>query len=305
MEMDSAWLKLAGTAAAAVLTAGIWMSLPGAASASDGDMPDRLAYITEANRIDALLEKYGAVSAEYRYYYSNKTIRKREIYRDGDWYIDEMGKDLWTDEKGEVYGFDAKQKKAWRALFTDGVYEDFRAAEVLHDWDLLADMAADGLVSWEETEPGAVFTEEVTEEYEHNDYLLEPGDRLRDEFDADPVTGEITQYRRYLLQEGEPEILLERGDFAYGGGRPQPEEELREQIFCDDSEKIRTVTLVTDAGTGNEKTYRQTVGKGCNVEIYLGLEYDDRIYADPECTKIYKAEKEDTEKDITVYTCTL
>ena len=75
-------------------------------------------------------------------------------------------------------------------------------------------------------------------------------------------------------------------------------EQLRASIFGDD---FRTLTVITDPGTDDEKTYTQTVTKGSAFQIIASEEYDPEFNSDKECTQVCTDESLDTTDDQTVY----
>ena len=58
-----------------------------------------------------------------------------------------------------------------------------------------------------------------------------------------------------------------------------------EEVNFFDSLVERTVTVITDAGTKNEKEYKQTFKKGGFIKVYPGNDFYTELYTDSECIR--------------------
>lgn len=71
-------------------------------------------------------------------------------------------------------------------------------------------------------------------------------------------------------------------------------------LTLEEGAQLRTVTLVTNPGTQQEKTQSVQVAKGLPVRLDSGVEGGMELYADAACTQLYTASG-DHDSDITVY----
>lgn len=253
--------------------------------------------IAEASSADALQEKYGTVAVRYSYYNADETVVSEYIYRDAERYIYEMEGDVWVDKDGEVYGFDTEHAAPFRVLFVDGAYEDYRLTETLTNWDYLCELAAYGEVEYDGADGEHEFTYDTIAEMDYNGHTAEEGDRIREVYTVDAASMEITSSKSYLVRTDGTEVLLSEGEILFDAPEMEPDPTMREQIFSDD---VRTVTVITDAGTEDEQTYSQTVGKGCAVVVYVSENFEDTLYTDAACTQEFDGE-EDYQSSYTVY----
>ena len=59
------------------------------------------------------------------------------------------------------------------------------------------------------------------------------------------------------------------------------------------------MTVITDGGTEQEKTYSETAPKGCAIKVFLGEEFEEGRFRDPEYTE--EIPDPDYTKDVTYY----
>ena len=60
-----------------------------------------------------------------------------------------------------------------------------------------------------------------------------------------------------------------------------PDQSITDGVFGDD---FRTLTVIADAGTDEEKAYSQTATRGSLIYSMIPDEYEQRLYVDSACT---------------------
>ena len=116
------------------------------------------------------------------------------------------------------------------------------------------------------------------------------------EYILDSKTYEIKCYNVYANFGDEDILLIENKRID------DPEKYEVDPVITDavNSDNSRTVTIVADPGTEKETVYRQTVAKGCIINIGFSSEHSS-LYTDKACTKEYSGGA-DLNKNLTLYT---
>lgn len=118
----------------------------------------------------------------------------------------------------------------------------------------------------------------------------------------------------YVLDAKTHEIISIIGNYTYDDGTAfgsvtdviyDAEEPERVQTFLEydnQTENLRSVTLVSNPGVENEKTESVQVPKGVIVGFRYDVDdgYDFHLYTDAACTENYDPYK-DTDSDLTIY----
>ncbi|MCD8338296.1 MAG: hypothetical protein LUD18_13710 [Lachnospiraceae bacterium] len=278
------------------------------ASGEDGSEEaeaDLLAEMEDANTFEALVAKYGRISYSDTEYYSDGTELPCTIYQDDTLYVVEYEEYLLIDEDGDIYGRDGDGEEAelFRNLYIgDYSYEDFREEAEYTSFYVYDENEQ---ITSEETADGLIYLETILDMTEEEleacaDYFeYEEADSVIMEYVIEEETKEILEQRTYIVS-GEEQILCEETILDREAEEYIVDEELYESIFGEDT---RTVTVITDAGTDDEKTYSMTVAKGCSVRICYNMdEFEEAYYTDSECT-VERTEEEAAERteDITLY----
>jgi hypothetical protein len=118
-------------------------------------------------------------------------------------------------------------------------------------------------------------------------------------YTLDATTREMTSIKTvYTYEDGSVEeglVTITRDVETPDGMKPFLE-------YAQESENMRTVTIVSNPGTENEKTDTIQVAKGLQVGISPDFFVDKNftLYADPACTQIFE-EDWDVNTDITIY----
>ena len=125
-------------------------------------------------------------------------------------------------------------------------------------------------------------------------YEYQEGDTVEWTYQIDQDIDAFASSSAVLIQEDGTET-----DIFESHLNTEPEEyvfspEILERL---DNEDSRTVTVISDPGTENEKTVSETVGKGCAVSFYVeGI----TLYKDEDCTEVSE-DAADLESDLTLY----
>jgi len=256
-----------------------------------------LAEIFEKNTFAYLTEKNGRVSYTQQLYYADGTQETWTFYQDPDRYVFTTPDERIIIEDDDVYGYNYLLDAPTRYLFVDG-YEDFVANKRL---------PAIALASPEETVTDCEESEgtvRVTTETRSQDgfdvlplfgYSKQDSDTLITEYVIDTGTEEILELTSYFMKDDE-KVRIGSYELEPECDVYVPEPEITDVVFSDDT---RTVTVIADAGTEEERIFTQTAGKGCAVGIWTGDAYEDMVYTDPEC--LYAAEEGKLYEDTTSY----
>lgn len=274
---------------------------------TDAEVQDRedpssvLMEIESANKFDTLVEKYGKLAGRTTYISKDGTEFSEYCYKDTDFYVYESGSYVYIDENGDVYGFNDTVNLPYRTIFIgDNYSEEYRS--------MAEGVALFGYSDYEEvtsqkTENGVIVIETTIQKdsdtwlYESLGYTADEIDHYKYVYEADENTKELSGYKAYIVKE-EQEIPALEVTVITDCETYVPDEQLRASVFGDD---FRTLTVITDPGTEDEKTYTQTVTKGSVFEIAASEEYDPQLYSDKECTQVLTDENLDTSADQTVY----
>lgn len=258
--------------------------------------------IYEANATEELLKKHKNIQINGTEYYGDE-VRIYFCYYDADMSVIEDGdSNVQICENGDVYGFLADQAAPFRGLCMDGTYEKY-FEEPLRNLICLKLEGERVIFSGEENGMLTVETvmnrEDSVREYpdDNNITEMEETDLYVQKYVADTETYEIQEYFEYIEKADGTRKLIRESKLSYDGEKYEVSEELEAQL---DSGDTRTVTLIADPGTDNEKEYSVSVCKGGIVQIILGEGYST-FYSDEACTQVYEGIA-DRENDKTLYT---
>lgn len=243
----------------------------------DGDL---LKDLEEANKIDSLVDKYGRVFYESAAVLKDGQKYVMSIYQDENRQvrIDESRTLIIEDE--EVYGMDANINAPFRVLFVENAYEEFMAMykiTVMYDYsereELISQEVKDGKL-YVETKMPEVYEgyfasygyAEGEIDYETFEYVIDADTLEILELNSYFISGDEKYFCGYLKRKEESEEYV-------------PNKTIVDVVFGSDT---RTVTLITDAGTADEKKYSQTCGKGCAVQIFTPQQFETKYYLDGE-----------------------
>lgn len=256
-----------------------------------------LKELEEVNAIDSMAERNGRVFYTITEITADGTEDSYTVYEDEARYVltDDYG--ILIEENGDVYGMDTEQGIPYHSLFIGDAYEDFVTdykQKLVYAYD------TEERITSKEVKDGMIYLEtELPIElaggyYEAYGYTSDNVDYILSEYEIDSETKEIFRLKTYMVS-GEKkalysEVVLEKECEEY-----VPDQELRDGVFGGEA---RTVSVITDAGTAEEKTYTQTVTKGGEISFYIPEEFEETLYADAACTEAVEA---DRTSDQTVY----
>ncbi|MCD8347341.1 MAG: hypothetical protein LUD16_05185 [Lachnospiraceae bacterium] len=258
-----------------------------------------LQELIEPNMLSELADKYGRASFTVTWIAADGTESSWSAYRDAARYVYEKETLFLVDDAGDVYGIDyAEGGVGFRYIFVGDAYDEFQETYEAHSHftyneieQIVSQETSDGLIYLEAI---AYFTDDyVTPNLEDYGYEESAYEYEYTEYTIDEETYEILSTKTYVGAGDEMTLV------AYGALNVDPEEvvvdeELTEAIFGED---VRTLSVVTDAGTDEEAVYTQTVTQGGEFLVYHSEAFENVFYTDPECTEI----AEDTTQYETVY----
>lgn len=255
-----------------------------------------LKELEDTNTFDYLVNKYGRVSYSTKELYKDGSSYSYTDYQDKNQYVQTGEGSLLVDKNGDVYSYDEETDTPSHYLFIDN-YEDFKEENEItsiYQYD-----EKEKIVS-NETKDGKIYIEvEVSKEdagidWSYYGYSDDEIDLVRYKYTIDAKTMEILTEEAYVVL-GEKKVLIDTTTRDMDCKEYVPDEKITDRIYKGD---LRTVTVVTDAGTENEKAYKQTVTKGSVIQLSSGAGFESTLYADKEYTKKLEA---DYNSDETVY----
>lgn len=117
---------------------------------------------------------------------------------------------------------------------------------------------------------------------------FEPGDIFKEELELDPDDRHVKEIVQYLKKTDGTEIKMRRSTFSYDVEPYEPSEEMSEFMSGTDQK----LTLITDPGTDQEKTYTKSCGKEGRIGVYFAEGYT-KLYDDEECTVVHEITDDD------------
>ncbi|MCD8347880.1 MAG: hypothetical protein LUD16_08050 [Lachnospiraceae bacterium] len=247
---------------------------------------DFLQELIEPNLLDELVAKYGRVSFTLTWYCADGTETYWTVYQDDTYYVDDDIDELQIDTANDVYGIDYEADTIYRYLFIGEDCEPFiegmEAASLFtynEGEEIVSREVSDGMIYLETV---VYYTDDYTTEdlidcgYDGEEYEYEIADYVIDE-----ETYEILELRTYAVS-GEKKTLFTEAVLDKEPEEFVPDEEITEVVFGEGS----SFTVITDAGTDEETAYTQTISASGSILVMCGDEFDDYLYADPECTEV-------------------
>ncbi|MCR5788796.1 MAG: SH3 domain-containing protein [Lachnospiraceae bacterium] len=251
--------------------------------------------LESANSYDAILKRNGDVYYTITCYPKEGSEWTDYVYGDANRYISKDERGTLVIEPGEAYGWYAETDTPFRYLFVS----DFDSFADAYYYTLCPD-ETETIVS-QETENGQILLEtSMTGElddyfYAYYGYTSDEVDEIVTEYVIDEGTREILESRGYMVKDGERTLYLET-ILHKEAVKMVPDHQIMDGVFGGDE---RTVTVITDAGTEQEKTYTQTIRKGGRINVWTGPDFDSILYEDPACKM--EIGETDNEADMTAY----
>lgn len=263
-----------------------------------------LKQIDAANTTEALVKNNGRVAYRNSFYLTDGSVLSGYAYKDGNRYVVEDDYGVMIDENGDVYGFDTERNKTYRYLFTEGMYEEYAADPMSQPLTLYMYDEAEKVVTSEEKDgvlyietENEYFLQEFAEDIAYAGYDMEDVESMTLAYEADAKSLELLKIENKLKLKDGKEVVLADVVRVMDCEEYQPDEQLMAEVFSDDA---RSVTIITDAGTENEKSYTQTIGKDGEIIPSFGEEFEYALYLDPECTEEFEGAEENP-KEATYY----
>lgn len=256
-----------------------------------------LEELGEANQFDSIVDRNGRLFYTVNCIFKDGHESPYTIYKDGTRYVQDDEYRLLIIEDDDVYGYDKEEEEYFRCLFIDS-YDLF-----VESWELSAVYRPDEReeILSREDKDGIIYLETsgagecVEDVYTSYGFSREDVDSVYCEYVIDEDTLQILDVKSYVVKDDEKilysEIILDADCDEY-----VPDEELMDGVFSDDS---MTLTVITDAGTDDEKIYSRTVTKGSCIRVEPGDDFYYELYEDPGCE--IKAVDIDRTEDETVY----
>ena len=251
---------------------------------SEQDYNEFMQELERINSVDSMINKYGYAGYTCKETLADGSDFLYTIYKDEnrEVYTDKYG--VLIKENQDIYGNDEENDLYIRYLFIGDTYEEFRSFYFdvsIHEYsekeEVTLKEVKDGMI-YLETEIKDGIDKELLATYgfesENIEYILT-------EYVIDESTLEIYEVKSYVVMGNQKNIFLsvkwekECEEYIL-------DEEIIEGVYGDDS---RTLSVVVDEGTADEKVYTQTVTKGSAIIVMIPEEFEQKVYADPECTE--------------------
>ncbi len=260
---------------------------------------DLLKKVMESNTFDDLMGIYGQVAYDHRAIRSDGSEDAYSIYKDKTRYVQDNSTQVIIIEGEEVYGYRKDQDAPFRTLFTDGAFDEYMEGINYESFFFWND--SEKITDWKTIDDGMWFveTDSPADALAANlvifGYDSDEVDRLASEYIIDPDTLAIIENKTYLVINGEKQFYSEQ-IFHPDCEEYEVDPQITEGVFGDDN---RTLTIITDAGSDNEKEYTQTVTKGSIIFVEPNDDYFTAVYYDADCYD--RAQGIDRTKDQTLY----
>lgn len=254
----------------------------------------------DATNVPSLLEKYDSVHiqrSENSKIYEEEYLSKEYRYIDSR--NDKNAYGIFSTDHSHYMYYDNMYVQTI-TLTSDGI-ADMKSlfAEELNINIYSPNLLNDTLTSVTEKD-GQIIVKTVSDQEELDSYKAEGWTLDEDEHVLDAKTLKLiyekTSYSKTETGENYEGVM----HITYGGEIPESMKKFLE--FDQQTENLRTVTVVSNPGASNEKTDTINSPKGLNV-VFSDLADDEKtytLYADAACTQVFE-EDSDFNSDLTVY----
>ena len=256
--------------------------------------------IYEVNTLDARLESHSNAYVEASYYDINGEVTDTyTYYGEKDLLIYEDGLEApIINTSTEEFGY-TTENIIYKALFIDASYETY--LKELRDHCFMDYFEGIEFVSKKEKDNSYVIEcnvpmESVSYLYSE-DELFEDSENLKMYYTINKENYEIQHVEEYFVIPDKGEIKWLEINISYDVEK----QEIPNELAVSASGTERTVTIIENADTENEKRYLMTASKGTMILPYLSTEYRN-LYLDKECTQKYTGEN-DYSTDAIYYIC--
>ncbi|MGN0483438.1 MAG: hypothetical protein ACI4HI_07785 [Lachnospiraceae bacterium] len=260
-----------------------------------------LKWIGTKNNNEALMKNNDRIAYQHTFYKSNEKAESYYVYRDHEQYVEVYDNMIFVDKGGDVYGYYKKQSLPYRYLFIGNSYQTMMVPTEKFPYEddpsekVLSQQEKNGVITVETVTTDSVLKEMV----EYGKFQTKSGDQLRYKYLVDEKTGEINQMKIYIFSKDGTKTVLQDIKRVRDAKKYVVDQQIEDQVFAEDK---RTITVTADPGTENERTFTQTVGKGCAIYIISEEGYSN-LYSDAACTKVVSEDEDnDYMQDRTYYT---
>lgn len=259
-----------------------------------------LEAVAAANTVEALLNNHKNFTRTNVFYDDDENEYVETYYQDGSYYIEKTGDaDLFVKDGEELYGYSSEQEKPYRVLMLNGSFDSYYEGWLQNPVMSLA--AGETLVSSEEKDGKLLLTTTMDRdslEAEGVDVSeLAEDDVELEEYVLDAETLELQYLESWIQKKDGTRTSHDLLTVSHDVEPWKEPEELLKQLNDKDS---RTLTVIMNPGTPEEKVFTSTAGKGCLFQYYLPEGYET-VYRDATCTQIFEGPG-DAESDLTLYT---
>ncbi len=269
-----------------------------AAPVQEIEEPNTLQEILDQNSMEALKSRYDRYSYTTDYISADGSRERYIIYFSDKRYATISTNEILIDDNGEVYGYQRFLNGMYRYLFIDN-YEEF--VEKIEIQDAFTYFEGEKIMSVYEKDGFWIIETDLPREkdlsrgYENYGYTANTLDTIRQVYTVDPRAMDILNLKAYAVK-GDKKTLYYDQTLTVNCDEYIPDQKIIDGVFGED---YRTVNLITDAGTVNEKVYTQTVTKGNSFKVFFGDAFEEALYLDPACTVSLKSV--DKNADILLY----
>ena len=255
------------------------MASAGCSKTGKIDDSDYLRMIESANTYDALTAANGTFRSVSFYHYGDGTTEDVIYYGDKDTVLFNDATGSVVISNGEAYGYDVDDGY-YKWLFPGNYFDYHRSVNWL--WKLTSEK----IISKKEKN-GLIYLETYSDEADNIEYFAdiykygkEEIEKLILSYVIDAKDNEILENTEYVVIKGE-KILCATTRLERGVEKQYPDQKIIDALSRTDT---RTLTVITDGGTAQEKAYSRTVPKGCGIYVFFGNDFEPVRYSDKECT---------------------
>ena len=260
---------------------------------------DLLKDIEKASECTNIYDKYGNFRIDVLGTHADNTADDYSIYYSDNSYIVVNRYGTTIDDHGDVYGYDTEMDAPFRYIFFDDAYETYKKEnEMVKGFGY---SETEKIISREEKD-GKIFlqTEDTPEAIV---YILESWG-----FDPDTVERTYAEYiidsdtliaqniKAYAVVDGK-KVLYSDTTISPDNDGFVPDKVITDAISSNDN---RTITVITDPGSADERSFSETIIKGGVCFIPYPSGYEPVLYDDSECTVIHQPSP-DRNSDMTLY----
>lgn len=255
--------------------------------------------LEKPNAFSEIYKNNGSFRVDVFGTHADGTTDDYSMYYMGDTYVSVNKYGTEIDEHGDVYGFDIEQNAPYRYLFVGDSYEEYKNTHEVGS--TFGFNEGEKIVSREEKD-GKLFihteipSNEVIRLLESWGFDPDTVDKCYTEYVIDSESMIIEDCKAYAVVDGknirysDTVLVADSGEFV-------PDKTITDAINSTD---LRTITVIADPGTDDEKEYKATIVKGGSFFVEVPSGYDETLYDDRECMVVHEYSA-DQNGDLTLY----